>query len=99
MKRRARNVLLVLLAVFAAGLLALFAWLPWNPFEADAGPLDAWVPADVDALVRFDARGVRDASAVRTLWDGPAGRRLRDEFDLDARLDDVKRADAAFTDI
>jgi hypothetical protein len=94
MKRRARTVLLVLSSALAAGLLALFIWLPWNPFEADAGPLDAWVPADVDALLRVDAAGIVRAPAVRTLWDGPAGRRVRDEFGLDEELDAAKRADA-----
>jgi len=99
MKRRARTVLLVLLSVLAAGLLALFVWLPWNPFESDAGPLDEWVPADVDAVIRFDAGALRRADALATLWDGPTGRLLRDQFDVDAKLDAVKRADAALTDL
>jgi hypothetical protein len=94
MKGRARTVVLVLSACLAAAVTAVFLWLPWNPFEDPAGPLDEWVPADVDALVRFDARALRDAEAVHKLWDGPAGLRLRDDFDLDAKLDDLRRIDA-----
>jgi hypothetical protein len=94
MKRRARTVLLVLLCALAAGLLALFIWLPWNPFEADAGPLDAFVPTDVDAFIRLDVGGVSRADGLRTLWNGPAGRRLRERFGLDGKLDELRRLDA-----
>src|SRR5262249_19001055 len=40
MKRPVRTVLFIVLGVVVAALLALFLWLPWNPFEDDAGPLD-----------------------------------------------------------
>jgi len=95
MKSAARKAVLVLVSCLAAATIAVLLWLPWNPFEADAGPLDAWVPADADALIRLDAKGVREGPAFRKLWDGPAGRTLRADFDLDARLDAVKRLDAA----
>ena len=99
MKRRARTVILVAVACLAAALLALFVWLPWNPLEADAGPLDSWVPRDADAVVRFDAGTLRRSGRAQTLWEGPAGARLRSDHGLDEALDGVHEIDGALAAI
>jgi hypothetical protein len=93
MERRTRTVLFVAGACLLVLSLVLFLWLPWNPFEADAGPLDEWVPNDVDAVLRCDAGAVRRSTVGGRLWDGPAGRRLRDALGLDAKLDAVREFD------
>jgi hypothetical protein len=93
MKARARTAVIVVLSVLAAAALGLWLWLPWDPFEADAGPLDAWVPADADAVVRLDAGALQRAPVARTLWNGPAGRRLRDALGLAGLAQKLRAAD------
>src|SRR5262245_23878757 len=99
MTRRARLAVVTALSCVAAAALALFLWLPWNPFEEDAGPLDAWVPADADAVVRFDAGALQRSDLVRRLWDGPAGERLHAALDLGDVLDAVRDADASLASL
>jgi len=99
MTRRTRTAVVTALSCLAAGALALLLWLPWNPFEEDAGPLDAWVPADADAVVRFDAGALQRSELVRTLWDGPAGERLRAALALDDVVAAVRDADASLASL
>src|SRR5262245_54838587 len=95
MKRRARTAVVTVLVCLAAAAAAFLLWLPWNPFEEDAGPLDAWVPADADAVVRFDAGALQRSELLRSLWDGPAGARLRAAQALDDVVAAVRDADAS----
>lgn len=86
-------------AVIAVALGALLLWLGWNPFEGRAGPLDAWVPARADAVIRFHARGLSEAPALRALLDGPAGSALRERVGLGDAEDAVAEIDAALATI
>src|SRR5262245_45199534 len=99
MRRALRNAFLGLTACLAAGVLALFLWLPWRPFEAAAGPLDAWVPRGVEAVLRCDAGALRRSPALRAMWEGPAGERLRDAANLETPLALLRDVDAALADL
>lgn len=87
------------LSCLAAAAIAFLVWLPWNPLEEDAGPLDAWVPADADAVVRFDAGALQRSDLVRSLWGGPAGARLREALALDDVLAAVRDADESLASL
>jgi hypothetical protein len=78
--------LLVLALLAAVAGLALLAWLPVDPFEEPAGPLDRLVPADVELALRFDASRVADSEAARALWEHPALAGLRERAGLDERV-------------
>jgi hypothetical protein len=95
MKVRPRTAAIVVLSCLAAACLGVWLWLPWDPFEKDAGPLDEWVPAGVDAVVRLDAGGLRRAGIVRALWDCESVARLRERSGIDDALGRIRDADAA----
>ena len=99
MTRRARTAVVTAVACLGAAAVALLLWLPWNPFEEDAGPLDAWVPADADAVVRLDAGALQRSALLRSLWDGPAGARLREALALDEVLAAIRDADASLASL
>ncbi len=99
MTRRARTSLIVIAGCLVAALVAAFLWLPWNPFEKDAGPLDEWVPDGVDAVVRLDAGALRHSDVLRRLWDGPAGARLRAEPEVSDAIDGLAAAERELAEL
>lgn len=99
MTRRARTWLFGIAGCLVAAVVAAFLWLPWNPFEADAGPLDEWVPDGVDAVIRLDAGALREADPLRSLWNGPAGARLRAEPEVGEAIDALAAADRGLADV
>jgi hypothetical protein len=95
MKARPRAVFAVVLACLATALVGVWMWLPWDPFEDDAGPLDAWVPADAEVVVRLDAGALQRSDLVRSLWSGAPGARFREALGLEGVLDSLRAADEA----
>ncbi len=77
---------LLLIGVVVVIALVVLVWLPWNPLEGDAGPLDEMLPEDVDVAVRFEPRELALSPLADSLWRQEATQRARSAVDLEARV-------------
>ena len=87
MRSRLRTVLAAAAVLGAAGALAVWAWLPFDPFEGPAGRLDEILPGDVDAAFRADGPDLLGAPFVRTLRAHPEIDRLLREVGFPDRVE------------
>ena len=99
MPRRLRSCLLVAAACVVVAALGALLWLPWNPLEDDAGPLDEWIPSEAELVIRLDPGGIRSAPGALALWEGPGGRRVRDDLGLDVALQSLRDIDRRLREI
>lgn len=76
----------VILALLLGALAGLLAWLPWNPLEGPAGPLDRILPPGLHLVVRLQPDAVLDTPSGRTVWQHPTVADLKKELGLDERL-------------
>lgn len=98
MNPRLRSATWACAAALGTALLALWAWLPYDPFEGPAPPLDRLVPRDADAVFRCDGPELLGSPLLAAVRDHTEGARLRDRFGFDERvLDPLRRVEAAFS--
>lgn len=97
MKPTLRHALPGIAALLLIAILAVLAWLPFDPLEDDAGPLDALVPADADSAWRFDGPSLLRSPFALAAWERPDVRELRARAGVEERvLAPLRRVERAF---
>lgn len=91
----ARRILVVIVALAALAVYAAFLWLPFDPAEDPAGPIDEMVPRNVDTAWRLDGPALISSPFAVAAWESPEGRELRALWGVEERfLAPVRRAAA-----